>query len=80
MWHKIVGKSGSEELRMIFILGDIVAGMEAGFAVPPAGEDKQWLKDNLAAFRERAESGDEDFKDVVNEIQERLVFKGISES
>lgn len=63
---------------MIFILGDIVAGMEAGFALPPAGEDKKWLEANLTAFRERAESGDEDFKDVLSEIRTRPVFKGIS--
>jgi len=65
---------------MIFILGDIVAGMEAGFALPQAGEDQNWLKVNLAAFRERAESGDEDFKDVLREIRTRPAFKGISES
>lgn len=52
------------------LLGAIVAGTEAGFSIPPAGGDKEWLKENMDAFRRKAE-GDEDFRDMVEEVEER---------
>lgn len=62
---------------MIIVLGGIVAGMEVGFVLPAAGQDKQWLGDNMAEFRKRAEEGDEDFKDVLREVETRDVFQGV---
>ncbi|GAB7350764.1 hypothetical protein MBLNU459_g1308t1 [Dothideomycetes sp. NU459] len=59
------------ELRLVMFYGAIVAGTEAGFSIPPAGGDKQWLKDNLEAFKQKADGGDEDFQDMVKEITER---------
>ena len=36
-----------------------------------AGEDKQWLKANMEAFRRKAEAGDRDFRDLVEEVGRR---------
>ncbi|KAK6085215.1 hypothetical protein SCUP234_02155 [Seiridium cupressi] len=64
-----------EELRAIFIFGDIVAAWEAGFAVPTAGHDAEWARENMGAFKEKAQDGDEDFADLVDELSERDEFK-----
>lgn len=39
-WKRIVvvGEDGERELRAIFVLGTIIAGSEAGFALPPVRE------------------------------------------
>ena len=36
-----------------------------------AGGDKAWLVENAASFRRLAESGDEDYKELVGEMGER---------
>ena len=36
-----------------------------------AGEDRAWLAANYEKFRERAKYGDQDFKDVLQEMKER---------
>ncbi|KAH6658000.1 hypothetical protein BKA67DRAFT_656232 [Truncatella angustata] len=64
-----------QELRAVFIFGDIVAGWEAGFAIPSAGQDAQWARDNLEAFKEKARAGDEDFEDLVHELSTREEFQ-----
>lgn len=61
------------ELRTIFILGSISGGFEAGFLIPEAGGDAQWLEDNMDAFKKRAESGDEDFIQLVNEATNKRI-------
>lgn len=43
------------ELYSVFVLGDIVAGREAGFEIPEAGKDAEWLAENMNAFKARAE-------------------------
>ncbi|CAF9908803.1 hypothetical protein IMSHALPRED_007500 [Imshaugia aleurites] len=71
-WNGILGDcAGDRELRAVFVLGTIVAGSEAGFALPPAGEDKEWLKGNVKAFEKRAEAGDGEFADVLEEMRTR---------
>ncbi|KAI5207459.1 hypothetical protein E4T39_01878 [Aureobasidium subglaciale] len=67
-WNKIVPGT---ELRLVMYHGAIVAGMEAGFNIPPAGEDAAWIKKNWNEFVERAEAGDEHFKDLVEEYKGR---------
>ena len=61
-WNEImplpkVKRSAPDEdrsLYSVFVLGDIEAGMEAGFAIPEAGKDGEWLAENMGAFRARA--------------------------
>ena len=77
VWKSIVGTTPELELRAIFILGDVTAGYEAGFPIPPAGEDKAWLKQNLSGFKKLADDGDLDFQGVMHELQTREDFKGV---
>ncbi|KAI6900707.1 hypothetical protein KC318_g8331 [Hortaea werneckii] len=81
-WTTIVGpglpkvrRSDTEEadtsLRSIILCGEILGGMEAGFFLPPAGGDKGWIERNWEAFRERADRGEEEFRDLVREVEER---------
>lgn len=37
-WATIVGTTGDQELRAVFLLGGFVAGAEAGFPLPLAGK------------------------------------------
>ncbi|RMX89853.1 hypothetical protein D0869_00553, partial [Hortaea werneckii] len=81
-WTSIVGpglpklrRSDAEEsdtsLRSVIICGEILGGMEAGFFLPPAGGDGEWVARNWEAFRERADKGEEEFGDLVREVEER---------
>ena len=70
-WTDIVGNTGKQELRVVFGLGYIVAGSEAGFTFPSAGEDRKWLKENYEKFEKKAQLGDEDFQDLMHEFRER---------
>ena len=65
------------ELNTVFIFGDIVAGREAGMAIPPAGGDVLWLRENLGEFRRRAGEGDERFGELVGEVGERGDLRGV---
>ena len=65
------------ELNTVFIFGDIVAGREARMAIPPAGGDVLWLRENLREFRRRAGEGDERFGELVGEVGERGDLRGV---
>ena len=83
-WDEIVPlpkvkRSAPDEERglySVFVLGDIVAGMEAGFSIPQAGKDGEWLAENMGAFKARAEAGEEEFVELVKEVEERGMLKG----
>jgi len=62
-------------LRSIVLLGSMIYMTEMGFAVPPAGGDVQWLQKNWEEFNKRADAGDEDFKFMVQEVQERKLME-----
>jgi len=79
-WASIVGTTGDQELRAVFLLGGFVAGAEVGFPLPQAGHDAEWLREHYPAFQKLAESGDEDFQDLVQELKTRDVFKDILNS
>ena len=59
------------ELRMVMFLGAITAVYEAGFMMPEAGGDRDWVRENLEAFEKRAREGDEEFAEMVGECRER---------
>lgn len=85
IWEGIVchdgkdGNDGNDEkkgddgkgLRAVFVMGGLIAGWEAGFVIPKAGEDGEWLKKNLGEFERRARLGEGMFGDLVEEIGER---------
>lgn len=42
------------QLRAVFVLGSIAAGTECSLFLPEAGGDRQWLKENLDLFEQKA--------------------------
>lgn len=36
-----------------------------------AGKDKKWLKENMTAFKAKADEGDGDFQDILEEMRTR---------
>lgn len=67
-WTEIVPES--PDVR-IFLFGDIIGGLEHGFAIPEAGKDAEWMKENFGEFKKRAEGGDEQMRQMVEEIEAR---------
>lgn len=63
-------------LRSVIVLGGIIAGLEAGLVLPPAGGDVQWLEENWAEINRRADNGDDEMKAMVKEISERGLMDG----
>ena len=58
------------------MMGGIIAGLEAGFVLPGAGGDVQWLEANMGEFERRAGEGDEEMKGLVEEVRERGLLDG----
>ena len=54
-----------------------MAALEAGLTLPPAGEDRYWLKENMTVFKKKAEEGSEEFQDLVQEVKKRGLVEGI---
>ena len=76
-WISIVGSGCNKKLRSVVIQGSIVAAGEEGFFAPKAGGDAAWLKENHAAFKKKADEGDLDFQDLMEDLQTREIFRGI---
>ena len=84
-WYDIAGtplprlkgrKEPDTSLRSVIVMGGMTAGLEAGFVLPAAGGDVEWLQDNWEAFNEKADAGDEEFKQLVAEVKERGLLDG----
>ena len=60
-----------KELRTIFVMPTIFAGREVDFELPEAGQETEWLKENMEAFEKRAKDGDEELVDMVKDVEER---------
>ncbi|KAF2093895.1 hypothetical protein NA57DRAFT_80897 [Rhizodiscina lignyota] len=80
VWNEVVDVGGPKEthsqrsLRGVFVLGGLAAGLEVGFRVPMPGEDHVYLKSNLQAWKQLADSGDEDFAGLIKELETRKEF------
>lgn len=84
VWDGVVGRKvggvglGNENvLQGVFIVPGLTA-REEGFAIPLAGEEGPWLEENMEKFKERAEKGDVDMKNLIAEVESRpeLLKKG----
>lgn len=49
----------------------IAAGYEAGFLLPGAGYEKEWIEKNMDEFERLAENGDDRMKGLVEDIKQR---------
>ncbi|KAF9893777.1 hypothetical protein FE257_009947 [Aspergillus nanangensis] len=70
-WERIVGKEGENGLRTVWVLGALTTALEAGIARPKTGEEDEWLVTNRPLFEALAEEGDEDYVELLKEIQNR---------
>lgn len=66
-----------ENIRAILIVGTVLGGIEAGFAIPPVGTDMQWLKENKQSFATAANEGNQEMQDLMKELKTREEFAGI---
>jgi len=59
--------------KLLFVVfHPMIAALENGVVIPGAGEEGNWLKDNMEEFKNRAEGkGDQDFVDLIKEVHER---------
>ncbi|KAF4629101.1 hypothetical protein G7Y89_g9048 [Cudoniella acicularis] len=67
IWDEVTGLKGS--LQAVFIVSGIVA-RERGLRIPPVGEEGKWMDDNWSEFERRVAGGDEDFRGLVEEVDE----------
>ncbi|KAJ5900131.1 hypothetical protein N7495_004875 [Penicillium taxi] len=67
-WERIVGKDGEKSLRTVWVMGALTTALEAGIARPKTGDEPQWLVANRSKFEKLAEQGDEDFIDLLAEL------------
>lgn len=79
-WNRIVYEPAKSEqnrykLQTMILSPFNLIGFEAGFELPIAGEDGNWLKKHWDEFRQKANEGDEDFIQVVKEAEERGLLK-----
>lgn len=72
---KTVRAAGAGEpdfkLRSVQFLGGLVAGYEAGFLRPEAGKDREWVTEHWEEFQHKANAGDAEFRELVEDIEER---------
>jgi Putative oxalocrotonate tautomerase enzyme len=75
-WKNAIGPhSGKQkQLSSIFVQGILAAGWEQGVMIPEVGHDREWLKASFASFQERADSGDEEMKELVTDIETRKLI------
>ncbi|KIW72147.1 hypothetical protein PV04_00366 [Phialophora macrospora] len=68
VWERVVGKEAERALRTVWVLGALTTAVECGIARPRVGEEEQWLASNMVEFRRLAAAGDEDFVELVHEL------------
>ncbi|KAF8196186.1 hypothetical protein K438DRAFT_1586339 [Mycena galopus ATCC 62051] len=78
-WTATVGDPSTQGAQALlagaFVLGTVTAAYEQGFMVPAAGQDVEWLRENLPKFQALADDGNELFRDMIGELRTREDFK-----
>lgn len=59
-------------LHNVFVMEDIAAGAKRGFVLPVAGDDGQWMRENMGEFERRAALGDDCMRELVEWVKSRL--------
>ena len=75
-WKNAIGPNAGKEkqLTSIFVQGTIVAGWEQGVMIPESGHDRDWLRQHFADFQRRAENGEEEMKELIEDIEKRKLI------
>ncbi|KAJ6522200.1 hypothetical protein DFH09DRAFT_1097282 [Mycena vulgaris] len=63
-----------------FVLATVTAAYEQGWMVPEAGQDVEWMHENLPKFQALADDGNELFRDMIAELRTREDFKFVFEN
>ncbi|KAL1983707.1 hypothetical protein VTN96DRAFT_9963 [Rasamsonia emersonii] len=76
VWERIIvgdddDKDPERGLRTVWVMGALTTGLEAGIARPKTGEEQEWLQLHIPEFRKLAEAGDEDFIELIKEVDGR---------
>ncbi|KAJ7270556.1 hypothetical protein C8J57DRAFT_1322048 [Mycena rebaudengoi] len=84
-WTAIVGDSATQgeahaHLAGVFVLGTVTAAYEQGFMVPEAGQDVEWMRENLPKLQALADDGNELCRDMIAELRTREDFKFVFEN
>jgi phenylpyruvate tautomerase PptA (4-oxalocrotonate tautomerase family) len=62
------------ELHTLILGSSNPVGLEAGFELPVAGSDGDWLRRNWSQFQQKARDGEEEFVDLVKDVEERALL------
>ncbi|KAJ7343243.1 hypothetical protein DFH08DRAFT_1009724 [Mycena albidolilacea] len=79
-WTASVGDPATQgvahaHLGGVFVLGTVTASYEEGFLHPVAGQDVEWMRENLPKFQALADDGNEFWRDMIAELRTREDFK-----
>ena len=70
------GAALAEAKRLLLVtFTPLIAIREGGMTIPDAGKEGEWFKEKLPYIRERASKGNEDFAEMVKELDEREDLK-----
>ena len=64
-------------LVLHFVQGTIAAGWEQGVMIPESGYDRDWLRQHFAEFQKRAENGEEEMKELIEDIEKRKLIEKV---
>ncbi|KAK1574780.1 uncharacterized protein LY79DRAFT_593117 [Colletotrichum navitas] len=70
-WKRVVGREGEQGLRTVWALEAVTAALEAGIGRPKTDEEDEWVQANMVQFQELAAAGDEDYIELLRELDGR---------
>ncbi|KAJ7221083.1 putative cis-3-chloroacrylic acid dehalogenase, partial [Mycena rebaudengoi] len=73
----IASGGGRAHLAGAFVFGTVTASYEEGFMHPEAGQDVEWMRENLPKFQALADDGNELCRDIIAELRTREDFKSV---
>jgi hypothetical protein len=84
-WIASVGSPATQgeahaHLAGAFVLGTVTASYEVGLTRPEAGQDVDWIHENLPKFQALADDGNEFCRDMIAELRTREDFKFVFEN
>ncbi|KAF7349641.1 hypothetical protein MSAN_01690400 [Mycena sanguinolenta] len=84
-WTASVGDLAAQDgahahLTGVYVLGTVTASYKQGFMVPKAGQEVEWMRENLPKFQALADGGNELVRDMIGELRTREDFKFVFEN
>ncbi|KIV77221.1 hypothetical protein PV11_09036 [Exophiala sideris] len=79
-WYDAIGDSHDKQAKKMHFIAfyPMIAVRENGVAIPDAGKEGTWLKENMPYFKSQAyEHDDEEFKKMIEEVNQRDDLKAL---